>query len=477
LSPVIVGVYLAAVILLALALATRADHRPLVAVLLIWLMGYPVLVQEAVMPRIAAAGFDLQPTRMLLLILLPALVIHRLDPKTSRKRSSAPLASFEKLLIAFVVIAIASLVVNYGSLGLKPVVSGAEKLLAFGVLYFVARDYLTRGDYRVLARGLVWLAVFSAVAAIVQYVVDPGFFRVGGDFRGAFGDVGRSTGAFGQEYEHAIYMTFVVIAVGLWGRGLPMWQWISLMVLFGISVAFTFQRMPWAVFLFAVLGVLAVRWWNNPRWRGLVVVAGGLALVFVLWVPWSDLAYRYLPHELVKGRLFEDTLTGRVAFNEFALSLIPRHPLGLGETIGSPVYTQEYFKYGFPPEPDGVAYTVHNGFLSATVRYGIAGGLAFGCMLLGFLLVPARRATAANAETFILPLIAAVLILYNVTEDFSSPGGQTMLIAGLLMGYFVGQNLDRSKTSNRKSTLAGHWTARKAGDRAFSDGWRHPVGE
>jgi hypothetical protein len=74
------------------------------------------------------------------------------------------------------------------------------------------------------------------------------------------------------------------------------------------------------------------------------------------------------------------------------------------------------------PEPDGIAYTVHNGFLSATVRYGIAGGLAFGCMFLGFLLVPARRATASNAETFVLPLIAAVLILYNMTEDFSSPG-------------------------------------------------------
>jgi hypothetical protein len=346
LSPVIVGIYLAIVIPLALALATRADHRPLVAVLLIWLMGYPVLVQEAVMPRIAAAGFDLQPTRMLLLILLPALVIHRLDPQTSRKRSFAPLALFEKVLIAFVVIAIASLAVNYGSLGLRPVISSAEKLLAFGVLYFVARDYLTRGDYRVLARGIVWLAVVSAVVAILQYVVDPQFFRVKGDFRGAFGDVGRSTGAFGQEYEHAMYLTFVVIAVGLWGRGRPLWQLVSLMILFGLSVIFTFQRMPWAVFLFAVLGVLAVRWWNNPRWRGLVVVAGGLAFVLVLWVPWSDLAYRFLPQELVKGRLLEDTLTGRLAFNEFAISLIPKYPRGW-RTIGSRLYSK-YFKYGFP---------------------------------------------------------------------------------------------------------------------------------
>ena len=341
----------------------------------------------------------------------------------------------------------------------------------------MARDYLTRGDYRVLARGIVLFAVFSAVVGILQYVVDPQFFRVRGGFRGAFGDVGRSTGAFGEEYEHAMYLTFVVIAMGLWGRGRPLWQWICLTALFGISVVFTFQRMPWAVFLFAVLGVLAIRWWNKPCWRDLGVVAGGLILVLMLWVPWSDLALRFLPQELVRGRLLEDTLTVRLAFNEFAVSLIPKYPLGLGETIASPVYTREFYNYGLRLGSNGLAYTVHNGFLSAIVRYGIAGGLAFGCMLFGLLLVSARRATASNAETFILPLIVAVLILYNMTEDFSSTGGQTILIGGLLMGCFVGQNLDRSSTNNRHIIPADHWGGRKAGDRAPSDGWRHPVGK
>ena len=76
-SPVIIGIYLVVVIPLALALATQADHRPLVVILLVWLMGYPVLIQADIMPHLGALGFDLQPTRIVLLILLPALIIHR----------------------------------------------------------------------------------------------------------------------------------------------------------------------------------------------------------------------------------------------------------------------------------------------------------------------------------------------------------------------------------------------------------------
>ena len=359
------------------------------------------------------------------------------------------------------VISIVSIAANYESLGLRLAVSGAEKQLAFLVLYFSARDYLTRGDYRVLERGIVLLAVFSAVVAILQYVYDPQFFRVTGTFLGAFGDVGRSTGAFGAEYEHAMYLTFVIIAMGLWGGGRPLWQWVCLTVLFGISVVVTFQRMPWAVFFFAVLGVLVIRWWNKPRWRHLGVVAGGIVLVFMMWVPWSEQVLRYLPQEFVTGRLLADTLTSRLDFNELAVSLIPKYPLGLGETIASPVYNQEFYNYGLGLRPNGTGYTVHNGFLSATVRFGIAGGLAFGCMLFGFLLVSARRAVASNAETFILPLIVAVLILYNLTEDFSSVGTPTVLIGGWLMGCFVGQNFYHSASNNRNTIPASHWIMEK----------------
>lgn len=405
----------------------------------------------------------------MLLILLPALAIHRLDPETRRRRSFAPLALSEKFLIAYVVISIVSLAANHESLGLRLVVSSAEKQLAFLILYFSARDYLTRGDYRVLGRGIVVLAVISAMVAILQYIWDPQFFRVGDSFRGAFGDVGRSTGVFKEEYEHAMYVTFVAIAVGLWGRGRPLWQWMCLTLLLGISVVVTFQRMPWAAFLFAVLCVLVIRWWNNPRWRHVGVVVGSIVLVLMIWVPWWEPVLRSLPERLLTDRLSADTLTIRQAFNEFAVWLIPRYPLGLGDTVASPIYNQEFYNYGLSLRSSGVGYTVHNGFLSAAVRYGIAGGLAFGCMLFGFLFVSARRAAVSNAETFILPLLAIVLILYNLTEDFSSAGGQTILIAGLLMGCFVGQNLYRSASNNQNTVPADAWIKSKPGDRVVSD--------
>ena len=111
------------------------------------------------------------------------------------------------------------------------------------------------------------------------------------------------------------------------------------------------------------------------------------------------------------------------------------------------------------------------------MRFGIAGGLAFGFMLLGFLLVSARRVVASNAETFIVPLIAAVLILYNLTEDFSAAGGQTILIAGLLLGCFVGQSIYRSSSCNLNTMPASHWPEGKPSERVLSDSWRYSNGQ
>jgi O-antigen ligase len=197
----------------------------------------------------------------------------------------------------------------------------------------------------------------------------------------------------------------------------------------------------------------------------------------MIWVLGSELVRVYLPQELLTDRLSADTLTARLSFNELAVSLIPKYPLGLGETVASPVYNQEFYNYGLDLSSSGRGYTVHNGFLSATVRFGIAGGLAFGCMLFGFLLASARRAVASNMETFILPLIVAVLILYNLTEDFSSASVHTILIAGFLMGCFVGQTLYRSSSINRNAIPAGHWITRKPGDRVLSNAWRCSIGQ
>ncbi len=439
-SLLIIGIYLIIIIPLVLALTTKADNRPLVAIFLLWLMAYPVLVQEEIMPHVGGY-FDLQPTRMMLLVVLPALVLNRLVPEALRKRSFAPLSSFEKFLVAYVAASIFAIAINYESLGIKQVVSGVEKQLAFGVFYFSARDYLSRDDYRVIERGIIVLGIFSALVAIIQFDYDPYFFRVGGSFRSAFANVGRSTGAFGEEYEHAMYLTFATIAVGLWQNGRPLWHWIGLATLFGISVVVTFQRMPWAGFLLAIVGVLIIRKWEDSVWRNVGIVMTGLGLALVIWMPWSEIVSYYLPQKFVTGRLMADTLSDRIAFNEFAVWLMPKYPLGLGETIGSPIYNQEFYNYGLDLRSGGIGYTIHNGFLSAAVRFGIAGGLAFGGMLFSFLVVSARRAVTSNLETFILPLLAAVLILYNLTEDFAATTGQIILLGGWLMGCFVGHTL------------------------------------
>lgn len=454
------AIYLIIAIPLALLLSAKADHRPLVAVFLLWLLGSPVLEQEAFMLHVPSLNFDLQPIRIMLPILLPALAINRLAPQTVRKRAFAPLTSFEKALLAYVAISILSIVLNYESLDPGQVVKSVEQQLVFVVLYFSARDYLTPGDYRVLERGIVLLAIFSALVAIIQFVYDPQFFRVAGTFRGAFASVARSTGAFGQEYEHSMYVTFAIIVVGLREHARPFWRWICLAILSAASVFLTFQRMPWAVFLFAGLSVLVIRYWNDPLWRGLGTVMIGIVLVIAAWVPWSELLATYLPPEFLRDRLLSDTLTGRLSFNEFGISLLPKYPFGLGATTDSPVYNQEYYDFGLALRvnniggyrvPTGIGYTVHNGFLAAAIRFGLVGGLAFGGMLFGCLIFSVRHLVASNCRTSILLLIVAVIILYNLTEDFSSANGRATLLGVWLMGSFAGRSLYDSSRMNRGS--------------------------
>ncbi len=462
-------VYLIIAVLLSLLLAAQADHRLWIAIFLLWLLTSPVLLQPGVLPRIGALGFDLQPTRILWLILLPALVLSRLAPELVRKRSFASLAAPEKILIAYLLLSVLSISINYQTLGIREAINIGEKQLAFGVLYFAARDYMGERDYSTAERGIVLLAIFSACVAILQFVYNPNFFRVAETYKGAFGDVARSTGAFGAEYEHSMYVTFAVIIVGLRKKSFPMWQWICLTGLLGISVVLTFTRMPWAVFILAVLGVLIIRYWNKPLGRNLWIVIMGMVLAVVVWIPWSEVIARYLPVDFVTGRLFADTLTNRLGFNELAISLLPKYPLGLGATVESPVYNREFYDFGLGVGAGGIGYTVHNGFLSAAVRYGIAGGIIFACMLFGYLAFSARRAVVFNSETLILPLVMAILILYNLTLDFSAANGQIVLIVGWLLGCLAGQTLYHQRSINGSAISFKQWIERKPSDPALNN--------
>ncbi len=433
-TPLISWIYLSAVVILIALIVVRAGHKFLTSILLFWLLGYPVLVQEEIMPHMTTFGFDLQPTRILLIIVFPLLLFHYINSFRQGIKVMAHITLVEYLLVGYVVFSILSILLNYSDLGQRSVISGIEKLLIFGVLYFVARDYLNQRDYLVLIRAIIIFSIFSAIAGLIQFAVSPDFFRVS-TYRPAFGDIGRSTGAFSQEYEQGMFLTFAVAIMLLPAKRIGIFQ-VLYIILMTFAVFVTFQRMPWIVFALVVGGLFYLKVFREPVIRVVGLVVTGLLVVIIFWLPWQDILFSFLPASFIYGRLLNNTLSIRLTLNTFALSLLTKYPLGLGYTSLSPVYNNNYFQAGLPVLSNGTGLVIHNGFLSAAVRFGIGGGLAFIGMLIGFLLSFKRHSYFSNPVSFIPLFLTGIFILYNLTQDFAFPESQVALIFSLLLGYY-----------------------------------------
>jgi hypothetical protein len=162
-----------------------------------------------------------------------------------------------------------------------------------------------------------------------------------------------------------------------------------------------------------------------------------VALLIAVWVAWPIALQEYLPQDLVTQRILEDqNMKGRLALDQFALTMVPRYPLGLGQTLMSPIYHAEAYLYGIPIAR-GMAPTVHNGFLSGFVRFGWLGGLAFAGLLLGSCWFFVRHASLQQKVSWGPAIFAITAVLYNLTEDFAQFQGQPWMVFAILMGYYA----------------------------------------
>jgi O-antigen ligase len=99
-----------------------------------------------------------------------------------------------------------------------------------------------------------------------------------------------------------------------------------------------------------------------------------------------------------------------------------------------------------------IAYTIHNGFLSAFVRFGWLGGLAFGGFMLTSFWFCVRRSAPTKPESWAAALIVATVIIYNLTEDFGVFAGQPLMVFAIFLGYYSSQHLPFAVTQ-RQNTL------------------------
>lgn len=429
-------IYLLFVLVIFIYLLKNLNNSGFVLLILLWLYLYPILGNPEFMLSVNFFGFDLQPNRLLFLILSGMLIFsiinttHNHDPDT--KHRSTKINPFEWWLIIFFVIAIFSQIINIDLVGSRKTIANITNMVAFIVVYISAKKYMTAESFVVLLKGLIIFAVISSFIGIFQFFVDDQFFRIG-SYRGGITGFVRSNGLFDSEYEQGMFLAMALpIGIGIFANRNIKILYAGILAL-GVFV--TLHRMSAIAFILALM----ITWFLTIKDDiGKIAVSMLLITIVLLGlvlISWTNITSQGFLDTLINDRLLVDNTTIRMVLNEFALKLIIKYPLGIGD-----YFTEVYDKEAIANQIvmlDYGALRIHNGYLAAGVKYGVLGLLAFSIFLFSTALFFIRRKVALDWRWYVPVISTMVILLFNLTQDFSFLGNQVLIIWAILLGSFI----------------------------------------
>ena len=383
-------------------------------------------------------GFDLQPNRIIFLILVPVLYLSIVAPKhalrSQQKLNHLGLHGFEKWLLILVISALFSLIINSQQVGYRQTLVNITQIFTYLLVYFSSKRFINRNDFIILSKVIVGFAALSSIVGIIQFFVDPGFFRIGTSLR-AFSSFTRSNGFFSSEYNQGLFLTLsMIIALGILKNKFLKFLLLGIL---SIGVFLTMHRLSWAVFVL-IAGVILILSINGSTLKiGLSLLVGAVVFSLIIFLPQSKILSQSGVERLLAERITVDNITIRLVLNEFAIDLIKKYPQGIGD-IWTPLYNQEAAIFRKPiPFLGYGALSIHNGFLSAGVRYGVFGLLAFAIFYLNALFFFIRNKINREIMFFIPILCISAMLLFNTTQDYSFLGSQLNIFFALLLGSFT----------------------------------------
>ena len=421
-------------------LVSKSENKWFAAFILFWLYSPPILANPRYTISISFAGFDLQSDRILFLLLLFTLFLFMLQAKILGKSIlDFPIARFrlfELWMVIYIVIAVLILMLNLSELGTRTVIVGTIKLFTFLLVYFFARECVSPQDFRLLAVAVVTFAILSSLVGIYQFFRDPSFFQ-NGVSREAFGTYIRGIGFFESEYEQGIILTWALII----GVAVIRNFWIRTLIvtIIPLGVLFTMHRASWIILLVALGAIMLQRLRKNYFWISLSALGAILVLFGALNMSWKGYYSGSFLSQMVGSRVQENTWGVRLAYDQFALEMLVEYPLGIGD-YSSSIYNKAVHKRSLDFMYGGDALIVHNGPLSAGVKYGIAGSIAFMLFLFTALYYFTRKGMSSGIIGPMAGLITLTLILINITQDFSFLGNQVGTFLGLFLGISLSLN-------------------------------------
>jgi O-antigen ligase len=399
--------------------------------LIIWLLAEPVLNWRGFVVSIPGLFFDLHPNRIFTLVFI-ILIVHELHKakKGKSETSKFGLTHNHEYVIAFYLLTVlVSTAINTmtGGISLKHFLLINSGQWYFLLTYLCTKMFLDDVARERIIRILIAFSIFNVFLVLIQMTFDRSFFGFGVT-RLAFGDVYRAPGIFHNEYTQAFFHITIIIFLLTRPK-----KHLSLVLLNIIPVALSFHRLSWAILLAAGFYYMILQ---PHRVRILAPTLCSLILLLtslIYFYGFQGITFADISDTIFyRQRLADDTLGGRLDQWMNALNILKSHFFGMG-TYDSDSYLAAAARIGqlqdieiFDTDMRQVIGTktvgliVHNGFLSAGVKYGIPGAITFFLMcflMFRFHLNRYRQSkTGSNAR---LLLCVFMWVAYQTTQDFS----------------------------------------------------------
>jgi O-antigen ligase len=432
-------IYVPVVLLISSILFIKAKNKAFVGLFLIWLFGSPIFLNPNYVISLSIFGFDIQPNRLLFIVLTPLLVLRLITPRNlllnDRSDISRKLTKFEVVMIGYILIVVFAIGINFKSIGSRTALQDLTNIITFPVVYFCVKLFINDDDFILLQKGVLAFALISVIVGAYQFFINPEFLRLG-SFRSGFSSYYRANGLFSAEYDQGIFLILSIVITFSINMKSHIRFLFVLMACFGIFM--TLHRLSWVALIITLGGIWFLYLRRNLVTNILAPLIIVLSILGALNVPWSNLAIGRFSAELINNRILADTLSGRVSQYQFSLYMIRKYPLGIGSYYTA-TYNQEAYLQGIPSGEDGTtAVIVHNGYLSAAIKYGILGLILFSLFTFISIFTFYKQSVKMSRNWYPLLMIMIIFVIFNLTNDFSFLGTQVGVVIAWLMGGYYG---------------------------------------
>lgn len=443
--------YIIFVVILIFVLLPRLKNKPFMVLILSWMLLYPVMSNPDFMISIDFLGFDLQPNRVLFIILAPVLFLSTVTSthyqRANKSKNNIGLHWFEKFIILFIITATIASFMNIQNVSTRKTIANVTQIISFLLVFFSAKRFISRDDFKILSLVIIGYAAISSILGTLQFFVDPQFFRTGTTL-GAFGSFSRANGFFSSEYYQGLFLILAfVLGMGTISNKLMK---IFIIGIISVGIFLTMHRLSWLVFILIAMIIWALSNRGSSLKIAISFLMGSILLLIIIFIPQSRILSQRGMVRFLEGRVMVDNLSIRLVLNEFALDLIRKYPQGIGD-IWTDLYNHEASIYPKPiPFREYGALSIHNGFLSAGVKYGVIGFFTFTFIYVSAIFFFIRNKINLNIALYVPVLSVFTIFLFNSTQDFSFLGSQLNIHFALLLGSFTAiVNAELSKVPNK----------------------------